>query len=144
MRLQSFWCLSPEDAARGTLSRLGKNPEGFFIFSETSAWKIRSSWCSAGSCHISMNWITVFWSMNAGACLTLAAFCGAAWCRQRKSGAGAEYLRPPGVDMWEWDFEKDKIWMTLMCRAQLGLPASGRIKFEQLISRYHAEDRDEV
>ena len=82
--------------------------------------------------------------MNAGACLTLAAFCGAAWCRQRKSGAGAEYLRPPGVDMWEWDFEKDKIWMTLTCRAQLGLPASGRITFEQLISRYHAEDRDEV
>jgi signal transduction histidine kinase len=82
--------------------------------------------------------------MNAGACLTLAAFYGAVWCRQRKSGAGSEYLRPPDVNMWEWDFERDEIWMTPTCRAQLGLPAFGRITFEQLISRYHAEDRDEV
>ena len=32
-----------------------------------------------------MSWITVVWSMNAGACLTLAAFCGAVWCKQRKN-----------------------------------------------------------
>ena len=30
-----------------------------------------------------MNWITVIWSMNAGACLTLAAFYGAVWSKQR-------------------------------------------------------------
>jgi signal transduction histidine kinase len=90
-----------------------------------------------------MNWITVFWSMNAGACLTLAACCGAVWCRQRKSRAGAEYLRAAEV-MWEWDFERDEIWMPRTCRAQFGLPGFGRITFEQLISRSHAEDRDGV
>ena len=31
-----------------------------------------------------MNWITVVWSMNAGACLTLAAFYVAVWCKQRE------------------------------------------------------------
>jgi len=56
------------------------------IFSETSPQKIRSRWCSAG-CHISMSWITVVWSMNAGACLTLAAFYGAVWCKQRENRA---------------------------------------------------------
>src|SRR5215213_2499575 len=32
-----------------------------------------------------MSWITVIWSMNAGACLTLAAFYGAVWSKQRKN-----------------------------------------------------------
>ena len=32
-----------------------------------------------------MNWITVIWSMNAGACLTLAAFYGAVWSKQREN-----------------------------------------------------------
>jgi signal transduction histidine kinase len=91
-----------------------------------------------------MNWITVFWSMNAGACLTLAAFYGAVWSKQGRSRAGAEYLLPPDLDMWEWNFERDEIWMTPTYRAQLGLPAFGRITFEHLVSRWHAEDRDEV
>src|SRR6267154_4848626 len=30
-----------------------------------------------------MSWITVVWSMNAAACLTLAAFYGVVWCKQR-------------------------------------------------------------
>src|SRR5882762_2192934 len=30
-----------------------------------------------------MSWITVIWSMNAAACLTLAAFYGVVWCKQR-------------------------------------------------------------
>src|SRR5919197_3911156 len=30
-----------------------------------------------------MSWVTVIWSMNAGACLTLAAFYGAVWSKQR-------------------------------------------------------------
>ena len=35
-----------------------------------------------------MSWITVIWSMNAGAFLTLAAFygAGAVWCKQRENG----------------------------------------------------------
>src|SRR5262249_16753711 len=55
---------------------------GHFIFSETSSQKTRSRWCLAISCHISMSWTTVVWSINAGACLTLAAFYGAVWCKQ--------------------------------------------------------------
>ena len=34
-----------------------------------------------------MGWITVIWSMNAGACLTLAAFYGAVWSKQRANWA---------------------------------------------------------
>src|SRR5262245_22223836 len=34
-----------------------------------------------------MNWVTVIWSMNAGACLTLAAFYGAVWFKQRANRA---------------------------------------------------------
>ena len=45
------------------------------------------------------------------------------------------------LGMWEWDLEKDEIWVTPTRRAQLGFPASGRITFEDLISRWHADDR---
>src|SRR5205809_4974732 len=48
------------------------------------------------------------------------------------------------LGMWEWDLEKDEIWVTPTRRAQLGFPASGRITFEHLISRWHADDRDKV
>jgi PAS domain S-box-containing protein len=48
------------------------------------------------------------------------------------------------LGMWEWDLEKDEIWVTPTRRAQLGFPASGRITFEELISRWHADDRDKV
>src|SRR5262249_10843471 len=34
-----------------------------------------------------MSRITVLWSMNAGACLTLAAFYAAVWCKQRQNRA---------------------------------------------------------
>ena len=34
-----------------------------------------------------MSWVTVIWSMNAGACLTLAAFYGAVWFKQRANRA---------------------------------------------------------
>jgi two-component system sensor kinase FixL len=33
-----------------------------------------------------MSWITVVWSINVGACLTLAAFYCAVWCKQRENG----------------------------------------------------------
>jgi signal transduction histidine kinase len=48
------------------------------------------------------------------------------------------------LGMWEWDFEKDEIWLTPTRRAQLGFPPSGRITFEDLISRCHADDREKV
>jgi PAS domain S-box-containing protein len=48
------------------------------------------------------------------------------------------------LGMWEWDLEKDEIWVSPTRRAQLGFPASGRITFEELISRWHADDRDKV
>ncbi|PYI71047.1 MAG: hypothetical protein DMF02_07405 [Verrucomicrobia bacterium] len=32
-----------------------------------------------------MSWITVLWSMNSAVCLTLAAFYGVVWCKQRDS-----------------------------------------------------------
>lgn len=48
------------------------------------------------------------------------------------------------LGMWEWDFEKDEIWMTRTRRAQLGFPASGRITSEDLISRCHADDLEKV
>src|SRR4029077_13835480 len=46
--------------------------------------------------------------------------------------------------IWEWDLEKDEICVTPTRRAQLGFPASGKITFEELISRWHADDRDKV
>jgi PAS domain S-box-containing protein len=48
------------------------------------------------------------------------------------------------LGMWEWDLEKDEIWVSPTRRAQLGFPASGRITFEELISRWHEGDRDRV
>jgi PAS domain S-box-containing protein len=48
------------------------------------------------------------------------------------------------LGMWEWDLEKDEIWVSPTRRAQLGFPASGGLTFEELISRWHAEDRDKV
>src|SRR5262249_58352202 len=37
--------------------------------------------------------------------------------------------------IWEWDFEKDEIWVTPTRRAQLGLPPSVSITFSRLASR---------
>ena len=48
------------------------------------------------------------------------------------------------LGMWEWNLEKDEIWVSPTRRAQLGFPASGRITFEELISRWHEGDRDKV
>jgi PAS domain S-box-containing protein len=48
------------------------------------------------------------------------------------------------LGMWEWDLEKDEIWVTPTRRAQLGFSASGKITFEELISRWHDDDRDKV
>ena len=48
------------------------------------------------------------------------------------------------LGLWEWDLSKDEIWVTPKRRAQLGFPVSGKITFEDLISRWHADDRDKV
>ena len=48
------------------------------------------------------------------------------------------------LGMWEWDLEKDEFWVTPTRRAQLGFPASGRITLEDLILRWHADDREKV
>jgi PAS domain S-box-containing protein len=48
------------------------------------------------------------------------------------------------LGMWEWDLEKDEIWVSPTRRAQLGFPPSGRITFGELASRWHEGDRDKV
>jgi PAS domain S-box-containing protein len=48
------------------------------------------------------------------------------------------------LGMWEWDLEKDEVWVTPTRRAQLGFPASGKVTFDELASRWHADDRDKV
>jgi PAS domain S-box-containing protein len=48
------------------------------------------------------------------------------------------------LGVWEWDLEKDEIWVSPTRRTQLGFPASGKITFEDLISRWHTDDRDRV
>ena len=48
------------------------------------------------------------------------------------------------LGLWEWDLNKDEIWVSPTRRAQLGFPVSGKITFEDLISRWHPDDRDRV
>src|SRR5438105_1211454 len=48
------------------------------------------------------------------------------------------------LGLWEWDLSKDEIWVTPTRRAQLGFPVSEKITFEDLISRWHPDDRDKV
>jgi len=48
------------------------------------------------------------------------------------------------LGMWEWDLDKDEIWVSPTRRAQLGFPASGKITFEDLISVWHVDDREQV
>ena len=46
--------------------------------------------------------------------------------------------------IWEWNLSKDEIRVSPSRRGLLGLPSSGAIRFEDYISRVHAEDRDRV
>jgi signal transduction histidine kinase len=48
------------------------------------------------------------------------------------------------LGLWEWDLSKDEIWVTPTRRAKLGFPVSGKITLEDIISRWHADDRDKV
>lgn len=48
------------------------------------------------------------------------------------------------LGMWEWDLNTGKIWVSPTRRAELGFPPSGMITIEDLISRWHPEDREQV
>jgi PAS domain S-box-containing protein len=102
-----------------------------------------------------MSWITVIWSINAGACLTLAAFYGVVCFKQRENRRLTRELEIAekrfnlavdsyNLGMWAWDLEKDEIWVTPKRRSQLGFAASDKITFEELTSRWHEDDRDRV
>lgn len=92
-----------------------------------------------------MSWITIIWAMNAGAFLTLAVF-AARWTRAWETREKRFNLatKSANLEMWEWDLKKNEICVPPIRRAQLGLPAFGRITFEHLIPRWHADDRDRV
>src|SRR5438128_629347 len=46
--------------------------------------------------------------------------------------------------VWEWDLNKDEVSVTPSGRDLLGLPAAGEIRFEDFMSRVHADDRDRI
>src|SRR4030095_12989248 len=48
------------------------------------------------------------------------------------------------LGLWGGDLNKDEIWVTPTRVSQLGFPVSGKITFEDLISRWHVDDRDKV
>jgi PAS domain S-box-containing protein len=46
--------------------------------------------------------------------------------------------------VWEWDLNKDEVWVTPSGRDLLGLPAAGEIRFEDFMSRVYVDDRDRI
>src|SRR5437016_14167345 len=48
------------------------------------------------------------------------------------------------LGLWDWDLSKDEIWVTPTRRARLSLPVSEKITFEDVISRLHVDDRDQI
>ena len=48
------------------------------------------------------------------------------------------------LGIWEWDLATNEIWATNARRALLGWPASGKVTFEDFISRVHPEDRSRI
>ena len=58
--------------------------------------------------------------------------------RMRLAADGAK------IGLWEWDLIKDEFWGTENRRTLLGLPASGKITLEDILSRMHVDDRDRV
>jgi PAS domain S-box-containing protein len=49
-----------------------------------------------------------------------------------------------GVGLWDWDLNKNEIWVTPNRCAQLGVPVSGKVTFEEIVSRWHPDDREQV
>src|SRR5206468_5738005 len=48
------------------------------------------------------------------------------------------------LGIWEWDLATNEIWATNARRTLLGWPASGKVTFEDFISRLHPEDRGRI
>ena len=48
------------------------------------------------------------------------------------------------LGIWEWDLATNEIWATNARRTLLGWPASGKVTFEDFISRVHPEDRGQI
>ena len=48
------------------------------------------------------------------------------------------------LGIWEWDLIKDEIWATNARRALVGWPASGKIAWNDFMSRLHPDDRDRI
>ena len=48
------------------------------------------------------------------------------------------------LSLWEWDSDKDEFWITPTRRAQLGWAVSRKITFDDAMSRWYADDRDQV
>src|SRR5262249_16048521 len=48
------------------------------------------------------------------------------------------------LGIWEWDLTKDEIWATNARRALVGWPASGKIAWNDFMSRLHPDDRERV
>jgi PAS domain S-box-containing protein len=53
-------------------------------------------------------------------------------------------MEAANLGLWEWNVRKDELWGSKERRAQLGLPASGKLKLEDGLSRVHVDDRDRV
>jgi len=48
------------------------------------------------------------------------------------------------LGIWEWDLATNEIWATNARRTLLGWPTSGRVTFEDFMSRVHPEDRTQI
>jgi PAS domain S-box-containing protein len=48
------------------------------------------------------------------------------------------------LGLWEWDVNKDELWVMPTRRAQLGFSISGKITSEDFASRWHPDDRDHI
>jgi PAS domain S-box-containing protein len=48
------------------------------------------------------------------------------------------------LGIWEWDLRNDQVWATNARRALLGWPVSGKVTFDDFISKMHPEDRNRI
>ena len=48
------------------------------------------------------------------------------------------------LGIWEWELAANEIWATNARRTLLGLPTSGKVTFEDFLSRVHPEDRNQI
>ena len=48
------------------------------------------------------------------------------------------------LNLWEWDLNKDEIWVMPTRRVQFGFSVSEKITYQELASRWHPDDRDHV